>query len=371
MRVVAIVAFACFSSFSTAEKATIANGIAKLQEHLGELQMTSNTRAGGLAYGNKLYVEHLLKSMQELRPEDDPALADALQTVEGQFQGILDAMLVDRNDNQAIMDAFPDPVNNCQNAATINVLNGLATDATNAYTSLQTCMGEEHTRMGLDDTACNTLVSTLTTYHNSAVDCSPLTNYDLEGNAGLFALWDDWFTNTQSELHTRHSTVVSQGAACQSTSLSRADKVDECITLQGIHGNAVCAHYSSASTYCSTYNACYGTTSGDFAGLVTQYMALSDQRVVNAAMLSYLKCLVENLRTQTDVTLESLEGACTAIRNADYSNFGNTAPSLPAQDNCDGGRIPSPIPGENAFFTDLQTAFSGLNILLEVPTACS
>lgn len=371
MRVVAVVAFACFSSFSTADKATIANGIAKLQEHLGELEMTSNTRAGGLAYGNKLYVEHLLKSMQELRPEDDPTLGDALDQVVVQFDAILASLLQDRADAQVIMDAFPDPVNACMIQATIDTLTGLANTAANAYTNLQTCMSEEHTDMGLDDTACGTLVSTLTTFHNNGVDCTPLSNYDLEENAGLFQLWDDWFTQTHSELTTRHNTVSTQGAACETTSLTRAAKVAECIGLQETHGNAVCAHYSSASTYCSDYNICYSGTSTDFNTFVGSYMAISAQRVVNAAMLSYLKCLVEQLRSQTDVTLESLESACTAVRNGDYTAYGNTAPTLPAADNCDADRVPSPIPGEAAFFTDLQTAFSALNILLKVPTACS
>jgi hypothetical protein len=370
MRVVAVVGFAVayLSSLSAADKAAYASGIESIQQHVGSLQLSSKSRAGGLGYGNKLYVEHLLKGMEELDPTNNPDERTALDTVINYMDQILALLATDKTTADAALVALADVMSACTDSSEEAAITNANADTANARAAFDTCLVSEDALVDDDDIKCSAALATINDLVSNPLICDPIQDGTaLTENLALFAEWNTWFTTVVGDVQSKSNTLSTQASECTTSGSLRAEKVAECNTLQLLLETAACNEYSTASSYCTSYTTCYDNAAAAFDSAVVAATDASTERLSDANMIHYIKCLVDNLLNNANTDLVSWQNACAAEQNTQYPEYGTTIPTRPTADDCN-NNIPSPIPGDAAFKSGLNSG--GLNVLLSDPPSC-
>lgn len=355
-----------------ADQALYEAGITKVLDSLEQVVISGNSAGAGEALGKKLFVQQLLKNKLKSPALDDHSTA--FIDVKEFLLGTLDGMGTATSDDQATLDQIYNAFQHCTDAWANSTGHGQFTDAhemavVNARELHLECRQEEQDLITAANTDCETFSNNAVIQHGddtSTYNCaSGIAESDLIGDvAGLitgqtadhyYNLWDTWFQDQTD--HYNDETTKTEAEECLSDYNAWADKngirgsyaATSCGQLQTLYEEAFCARRVQYSIRCYQNQYCHDYYSDLYNATALQVREDDTQRLRDAAMITYVICLLDQLANQTNggsqsvtgnATVDDIDSACSGfLTNPDPDDtttsygttYGNNFTNIPAR----------------------------------------
>jgi hypothetical protein len=310
--------------------------VSNLKSTIADVEFGTNIRSDGIAAGRKLVLENIiagLESMESLSPEARNAL-DAISPI---CQSILNDLMVSRNNAQTNLEglhdhfalctlSFPESAGNADEAAYTTARNALVTKVTDGWSARSAYIS-----------ACSavfTLLESHDSYYSSigGTTCDPIaaTQDNAQAWQTLFETVRDTVTTVR---YTSYTTTRDTHDCAGNQALWHAARND--IDAQPTF-NAYCVYATTVHTNCVNREGCHFSAESAFNGAKATAAVDDAQRMTDAKVVSYLKCLCETLASTAGaaMTPAELDTACAGVQTADYTAYETNPETVPAMAAC-------------------------------------
>lgn len=335
-----VLIFAALSASVFAAEFSVQSSVLSLRNALNTVDSSRDSREGGIVVGRKMIVEKMLDQIEAMGTLS-PASKALLTTAAGVIRGILTLLTTERDGVNTALAALVSAFADCVIAAShteIGTRDTAANDARTAHTDCRVLWVTQQGTFTTECTALHTIVaaiaSGLPANNQNGCDRSGLNAHQSDGDA-----WEAMATHGHNQIVVgTHSKTAYDAAAlaCGNANNAVVSTEGNCDTLQAAYELAYCSWGTYLTTTCNTQNACHDGAVSNLAAANAAEVAPSAQRVVDAAVIETLACLIDELASATPPTdYATWEANCATVRNADYSAYACNTPSAPARPACD------------------------------------
>lgn len=307
-------------------------GITKVLESLEQTVFQGNGYHSGLALGQKLYVQQVLRN--RLKSPSLAGNAAAFVNAVSRLQHILATMATQTSTDQATLDEIKMAFDHCTDAWEVSSGHGgYVTSHNDAVANANTvhvqCRVTEQGLITTANTLCGIMATnagTRTTADTSGYPCaSSIASSDLIGDVADLLItaedayyndWDNWFNNQNA--HYQDTSLSTESTACKTAYDAWYAKngmgtydADSCGDLQLKYEEAFCARKIQLMIRCEQNEYCHDHYHTLYNA--TEKMIASDevQRLRDVAMVNYAICLLNQMANgSTNATIETIDSAC-------------------------------------------------------------
>jgi len=358
-----IVVFSLIAS-AFADKALHEAGINKALESLEQTVFQGSGYHSGLALGQKLYVQQMLRN--SLKSPDLAFAADAFKSAKMKLQDILATMSSQTGADQATLDEIKMAFEHCTDAWEVSTGHGaFVTDHNDAVSHTSRahveCRIQEQGLITTANTDCGVMAANAvarTTADTSDHPCaSSITSSDLIGDVAhllgtsedhFYNSWDSWFNSQNS--HFQDTALSGEATDCKTAYDAWHDKngmgsynAGSCGYLQLNYEQAFCARKIQLMIRCEQNEYCHDYYHNQYNATEKQVAGDEVQRLRDVAMVNYVICLFDELANGTgNATVEDIDSTCqnnldgateVAAYQAQYA-VNRTAIPAPEHPNC-------------------------------------
>lgn len=320
------IVFAALAVGTLSEKMSLSSGVAALAEHLESVGLDGQHQSSGLASGRKMIVDNMLRVVQKSEKLDD-AKKDILRNVSNLLTQILNDLVDDRIADQGQLDTILMAIPACRDDDAVASESVLELAANGRRTDHTTCRGEESSLFDADALACGTMTDFMK--NTADAHCHFPNGAD---DASEIQTWGDMLLNGELYFDALSKQWPAQRDACQAADSEWSQKAAECDTLFLNFETKVCEWSDARSARCNAEATCVNSHTTTHNARVTSVTNSSNQREADAAMIHYVRCLVDKMIEGAD-DYDTWKSSCEAQRTKDYSaDYNVEFPTVPTLD---------------------------------------
>lgn len=325
-------------TLSAGEQFSLQSASTLLRDHVSQLVLNGGTRGAGLATVQKNMVDRLLS---QTGSELDEAGKKLLGNVSDLLDGLLTSLASDRDTKQGLLDTAKGAFQAFVDSSTFRAnYDSSKTHYTELHQNHSICRHEQVTLLTDTTTDCDAFDSWMESTQNSIKGndiC--VNNYgdstaDMDTIVGLLFALKGQFETAKGTTGPPATFYVEKYLDCAQATSTSDSKDTTCDGKQTSFESDHCTQTSNVVAMCGQEDTEYGAKETQFNNLKAAIQPLSSQRVTDANMVSYLKCLVDELKVAAAATLEALEANCANVKDASYVSYANTFDDFPDQNTC-------------------------------------
>lgn len=254
-----------------------------------------------------------------------PTAKATLQNVSALLSGLLPDLANDRDlKDEELLEVLA--ASTACNDASVDTVQSKKTAKDASQTNHSDCRDSESDAFTARKTACDALVNWLQGL--TATDC----NFP-DAERQYFSSWSTLLGTALAWFKDQQAVFATKDLGCDDAQTAYDSQKSLCDTAQTHFESKFCQWHVALNDMCTTRTTCHSGVLTTHQTKVDSITPLSAQRVKDAAVITHVVCLIDNLVDGvTDLTECDSVGTDTSSFNSGYAN---TFPPLPTMDTCD------------------------------------
>lgn len=301
----------CFTlAVAKLEMSVEANAIA---DALGELQLNGRSRESGMASAQRDNAVSMVKKLATLRELSDDD-KKTVSTVVDMLREILTNLQTDKNTRQAMLDAFPGQVADCQDPAHVALEEQFRAQQETLKGDHKTCRDAEAGFYDEYVTECGHFVQQLTYDAEDHTQCEKdqgktwtASESDMNEWLTFLNLINEWFIKLESKYNDHPTSIL---VKCNNSLTAWTASRTECNTKQGEFQAEHCKWIHYKYSRCDGIATCAAMVQATYDSEKASAQSSSSTRTNEVEMLTLVICYLEYIRDTADGNSQAMHDGC-------------------------------------------------------------